>query len=386
MTSASTDAVSPAILGRALMAMHITQSSRYRDLSLDDVTDEAEAFLMLTEFAFGDRKIFPCPLCNAVDKHYLRAQRKQWRCKACDGYFSPTSGTALHKRKISCKKLVMAIIVYVTTPQGTAATVTCANLNLAPKTVWLLFSKIRESMVLTTDISPMSGMVQADGGHFCGKPRRPNRRKRLESVAVNAKLRGRKAAIDPTLKRASLEPWNRKKLEKRRVVTVLRQMGGERGLGAIRTMVSISRAENADSVVPFIKKAVTRGSVIWTDSGNAYSPLSLHYHHEVVNHSREYCSPEGVNNNQAESYFSRLRRGEYGVFRAMRPNYFLDYCVEMAWREDMRRKTVREKVLDIVKRVRGCGPSPSFCGYHQGVRRLQEWTYYPEPRPKTGQD
>jgi hypothetical protein len=32
-----------------------------------------------------------------------------------------------------------------------------------------------------------------------------------------------------------------------------------------------------------------------------------------VNHSKEYVGDDGASVNQAESYFSRLRRAEYGV-------------------------------------------------------------------------
>ena len=36
-------------------------------------------------------------------------------------------------------------------------------------------------------------------------------------------------------------------------------------------------------------------------------------------------SAEGVNNNQAESFFSRLRRWKYGVSHGVRPTYLAMY-------------------------------------------------------------
>lgn len=361
------------------MARHFTQSAKYRDFNLSNVTSEDEAFLVLTEFAFGDRKTFPCPDCGEVGDHYLRAKRKQWRCRHCDAYFSPTNKTPLHNRKIPCLKLVQALVLYVTGSNGESASRAAAVLGVDPRTAWLLFSKLRECFVLTADTSPMSGEIQADGGHFGGKPHRANRRKKVESVAVNARLRGRKAAIDPTVKRSSIEPWNAKKLLNRRVVLAVRQLGTARGSGAVRTAVAVLRKEDAASTVPFIRQLVTPGSRVMTDAGAAYTPLVLEYDLHVVNHSKEYSTVDGVNNNQAESFMSRLRRGEFGVFRAMRPKYFLDYCVEMAWREDLRRKSIREKMSDVFNRLRCCGPSYSFNRYYQGNRRLEEWTQCPGP-------
>lgn len=364
------------------MARHFTQAAEYRNFNLSAVTTEAEAFLVLTELAFGDRATFACPLCGGIGKHYLRAARKQWRCRHCHRCFSPTSGTALNKRKIPCLKLVQAIVLYVTASNGEAASRAAAVLGVDPRTAWLLFCKLRECFVLTWEAAaPMTGTIQADGGHFCGKPRRANQRKRQDSVAVNAKLRGRKAAIDPTLKRSSMEPWNREKLKNRRVVLAVRQLSDLPGFGAVRTMVAVLQKEDAASVIPFIKSVVAKGSDIMTDSGGAYSQLIVDFNLEVVNHSREYSTASGVNNNQAESFMSRLRRGEFGVFRGMRKQYFLDYCVEMAWREDLRRITIRDRILDLISRVRRCGPSPSFCGYDQGNRRISEWTRCPTARP-----
>jgi hypothetical protein len=56
-----------------------------------------------------------------------------------------------------------------------------------------------------------------------------------------------------------------------------------------------------------------------------------------VNHSAEYVSEDGASVNQAESFFSRLRRAEYGVHHRISGQYLYQYANEMAWREDNRR-------------------------------------------------
>jgi len=42
--------------------------------------------------------------------------------------------------------------------------------------------------------------------------------------------------------------------------------------------------------------------------------------------------------NQAESYFSRLRRAEIGTHHHISGRYLHQYASEMAWREDHRRE------------------------------------------------
>jgi len=309
------------------VARHFTQSKSYRDFTLSKVRTEADAFLCLTELAFGHSEVFACPICHHNGRHYLRAARKQWRCRECDGYFSPTSQTALHKRKIPCLKLVQAIIMYCAGSNGEAASQAAAILGVDPRTAWLLFSKLRECFVLTWDTSPMEGTVQADGGYFGGKPRRPNRRHKNESKAIGSLTRGRKAAIDPTVKKWTIEPWNAVKLKKRRCVLAIRELSGGAKQGASRTIVAIVPGESFAAMQPIFARAVKPGSTLMTDSGPGYTSLIVSYDHRTVNHSKEYSTPEGINNNQAESFLARLRRSEYGVFRAMRPTYLLDYSV-----------------------------------------------------------
>lgn len=78
--------------------------------------------------------------------------------------------------------------------------------------------------------------------------------------------------------------------------------------------------------------------LVRTDECPVYISFSAHFKHETVEHSKEYSTINGVSNNQAESFFSRPRRSEYGVFHRMMARYMRDYMLEMAWREDNRKK------------------------------------------------
>jgi len=56
-----------------------------------------------------------------------------------------------------------------------------------------------------------------------------------------------------------------------------------------------------------------------------------------VNHSVAFLD-DGACTNQAESYFSRLRRAELGQHHRISGKYLHQYAGEMAWREDNRRQ------------------------------------------------
>ena len=57
-----------------------------------------------------------------------------------------------------------------------------------------------------------------------------------------------------------------------------------------------------------------------------------------INHTVVF-SLNGACTNQAESYFSRLRRAELGQHQQISGKYLAAYAVEAAWREDTRRKS-----------------------------------------------
>jgi ISXO2-like transposase domain len=56
----------------------------------------------------------------------------------------------------------------------------------------------------------------------------------------------------------------------------------------------------------------------------------------AANHSTEYVGEDGASVNQAESFFSRLRRAEFGIHHRISGQYLYQYANEMAWREDRR--------------------------------------------------
>lgn len=352
------------------MAQPFSQSKTYRDLSVWDFTDltEEEAHEKFVMLRWGSTTEMPCPACGALDKHYVRRQRRQWRCKHCDTVFSVTTGTPFAHRKLPFRKLLVLLYEFITAPEGCAANRLHSRLRVTLRTAYQNLMKSREALWEQRDLSPLKGLVQVDGGHFCGKPRRPRKRTKATSGIVNNRLRNRKAGMVPHNKNSHIEPWNREKLKKRRIVLTLRQVSPIPGEGAERSTVAVVNSESAQHVIPAIRKYVDGASEIWSDDGNGYMSLSAWFTHRTVRHSAEYATDDGVNNNHAESYFGRMRRGEYGVYHGMRPQYLAFYANEFAWREDVRRMTLAEKFSELMQKIFGAGPSKAWKGYAQGHR------------------
>lgn len=233
--------------------------------------------------------------------------------------------------------------------------------------------------MLTQDKSPLQGTVQVDGGYFCGKPRKANKRGKDAPPRINSRRLGRKQALIPT-PYSNLEPWNQVKRLNQRVVIVLRELHSPDSdmKGARRTITEIVTAESAKFVVPILNKYVSPNTTVQTDGGIGYQKMDHgKFEHQPVVHAECYSTEEGWNNNQAESYFSRMRRAEFGVNHGMRHQYLAFYAADYAWHEDTRRMTRSERFRDLIKKAMQCGRSAAFCGYKKRKRLTVEHLFAP---------
>jgi transposase-like protein len=333
---------------------------------------EEQAFWKFCEFRWemGDRQA--CPDCGEINKHYFKRQRMQFTCRGCYRQFSPTSGTILHKRKLKYHLILDLILTFVTAQKGIAALHVANNLGVNPKTVSVLFGKFREMFIHQADVSFMSGNIEIDGGWFCGMKRNPARKievdPKVKARIIEENLKTGKTFV-PKYKTSMKTIRNRKK---KRLVFVIRKT--VKGKGAGQTLTFVARSESEPEVKKIVSRLVARGSTIQTDEAPCYGWLSAFYDHKTVVHSKEYVSVEGYNENQAESFFSRMRRNVLGVTHGMRPTYCTDYSYEMVWREEVRRKTNKEKVQDLFTKLGKHGTSVWWKGYWQGRKRGCELT------------
>ncbi|WP_225737637.1 IS1595 family transposase [Dyella acidiphila] len=239
--------------------------------------------------------------------------------------------------------------------------------------------KIREAIMENANASnqpKLSGTIHMDGMHVCGKFRRTNRRMKATANSVltvhgNAEIKRRLPAINPHSKD------NQRRAKNKRVAIAMVEVDAQHG-GAKRTIVAMCRSENARDVLQLARQYIEPGAQIFTDENPAYNGLGELFEHYVVNHSVEYSTPEGINENLAESFFSRVRRSEYGVHHGFRPTYMTFYMHEYAWRETHRRKTQHEKIKQLATWLLTPTYSRYWRGYHCGNRR----SHLRHPRPE----
>jgi ISXO2-like transposase domain len=219
-----------------------------------------------------------------------------------------TSGTIFHSRKLPPRDYLAAIAIFVNAVKGVSALQLGRDLHVQYKTAFVLAHKLREAMgsqVHNPDQAELSGTVEIDGAYFGGHVKPENRKE---------DRRDRRAAEERT--------------GKRQVVVVAREVMG-------RTLPFIVPRESA--AIPLIRQHVASGTIVHADESSAWERLHASYDMYRVNHSAECVGEDGASVNQAESFFSRLRRAEYGIHHRISGRYLYQYANEMAWREDNRR-------------------------------------------------
>jgi hypothetical protein len=122
---------------------------------------------------------------------------------------------------------------------------------------------------------------------------------------------------------------------KRQVVVVIRERNG-------RTFPFVATSESAGAKVVATK--VAPETIIHADEASSWDSLYAAFPIKRINHSEAY-SWAGACTNQAESFFSRLRRAEIGTHHHIAGPYIAAYASEMAWREDNRRVSNGEQFL-----------------------------------------
>lgn len=288
------------------MSQHFLLTAKARTLSLKTIMrmsdDEAHDRFEAIRFADNGGAAF-CPYCECTKVYTYRA-RKIWKCAACLRQFSVTSGTIFASRKLPIRDYLSAIAIFVNAVKGISALQLGRDLDVQYKTAFVMAHKIREAIGADRNQIILSGTVEIDGAYFGGKSKEKN---------VKAERKDRRLAEEQTGKRQS--------------VVVARERGG-------RTFTTVSASESA--ALPVIRDHVVRGAVVHADEAASWDRLHAHYEMHRINHSVAY-SQDGACTNQAESYFSRLRRAEIGQHHHISGKYLGFYAAEMAWKEDNRR-------------------------------------------------
>jgi hypothetical protein len=198
----------------------------------------------------------------------------------------------------------MAIALFVNAVKRISALQLGRDLDVQYKTSFVLCHKLREAIGAEQDFMRLSGVVEVDGLYVGGHGRQKNQKK---------------DRIDRTLAE--------EQTGKRQSVVVARERGG-------RT-VPVVAPRKAQRFPHFARSS---GRMLWCTPTKRRDGQAARLLRDEEDQSPIAFSMDGACTNWGESFFSRMRRAEWGQHHHISGKYLLAYAREMAWREDSRRQ------------------------------------------------
>ena len=235
------------------MAQHFLLNAAARSLSVAKIiglSDEQvlDVFARLRWPETAGEPVCPgcgCTICYPCPRS---PDRPRWRCKACQGDVSITSGTLFAHHKLPLRTYLHAVAVFCNEVKGKSMLALSRELDVQYKTAFVLAHKLREAMASASKGLRIGGdgkVAEIDGAYFGGHVRPAN----LAAERVDRRLAENQSG-------------------KRQVVVAMRERGGP-------TLVHVVPAEEA--AVPIVPQRIARGTVLHADESPAWNQLQARF-------------------------------------------------------------------------------------------------------------
>ena len=245
------------------------------------------------------------------------------RCQSCHGRTSLTAGTVFHDTRKPLRTWFLAMWFVTSQKNGVSALGLQRALGFGSyETAWTWLHKLRRAMV-RPGRDRLSGSVEVDE-IYVGGPEEGTRGRQTEAKAI--------------------------------VVVAAEKDGNGIGRIRLRRVMDVS----GDSLIPFVKEAVTSGSVVHTDGWSGYSGLvKAGYQHQVtvISHSSELAHELMA---RVHIVASLLKRWLAGTHQGGVQNHQLDYYLdEFTFRFNRRHSKARGLLFHrLVQQAVAVGPAP----------------------------
>jgi transposase-like protein len=317
---------------------------------VEQIPTEADAYAFMERLRWPDKPI--CPHCASEAEHRFLApengssrrtrtgtlsQRRVWKCRDCKRQFSVITNTPFHGSKVPLRTWLFVLFEMCANKNGIAAREIARKYRLTNKTAWFVTHRVRLAMETLPVAKPMSGTIVADESWVGGDP-----------VRMNAKTRRRLDGVGEEPVRVTPSNRPHQHTAKTSVLSLIETRSGE-----VRSKVV------ADVSGPTLRKAMAgqvdmNHSHLMTDEGSWYNQLGREFlSHATVNHSAGEYVRGSVTSNQAENYFSQLKRSLDGTHHHISKEHLPRYLAEFDFRYSTRRLTDTQRMARLMGQTAG---------------------------------
>lgn len=253
-------------------------------------------------------KTVKCPYCTHNETRPTKSELGRHSCKNCKRSFSVFVGTIFEDTRLPLPKWFLVIQLMLNAKSGISSKEISRNLGITYKTAYYTAMRVRIGMLMPD--TDLQGLIEMDESYFGGKARKGKK------IPDN----------DPSLSQVS----NKRGRGTNKVSVV----GMTERQGEVRTKV-IEKLTKRNLLYMLKENAKESESVLITDGFKSYQGFNEVIEHLVINHSKQY-SKGIVHVNTMEGFWSYVKNGIRGNYKAISPKYLPFYLVEYEWKYNHR--------------------------------------------------
>lgn len=267
------------------------------------------------------------PKCLFCESKSVKKRKNsmRWHCNGCNRDFSVLMGTIFEGTRLELPKFFEIMFLMINAKMGISASEIARNVGVKYQTAWFACHKIRCAMI--DNELKLEGMVEFDEAYIGGKPRKqPNNKANLSKITEK---RGRGTHKTPIV--GAVE-------KKGRVyVKIIEKLTGRNLLTMLKDKVNVEE------------------SVVFTDDFRSYKQFDNAVEHITIKHSEGYG--KGVKTiNTIEGFWSILKNGIKGSYRAVSKKYLPFYLSEFSYKYNNRhlQKNAFDKIIENALKDENC--------------------------------
>lgn len=268
-----------------------------------------------------------CLFCNSKSVK-KRPKSIRWHCNSCNRDFSVLMGTIFEESRLPLPKYFEIMLLMMNAKMGISAAQIARNVGVRYQTAWFACHKIRCAMI--DNELKLEGMVEFDEAYIGGKKKRLTKEQEAEpNLSKITTKRGRGTSKTP-------------------IVGAVEKKG--------KVYVKIIEKLTSRNLLAMLKERVkTEDSIVITDDFRSYKKFDETVEHITIKHSEGYG--KGVKTiNTIEGFWSILKGGIRGNYRALSKKYLPFYLAEFSYKYNNRnvQKNAFDKLLANAVKEENC--------------------------------